>query len=138
VRVASLGQQGVLEEVSKAGEASVLVRGMRVRVPVGDLAPAAAPPSPRLRWETASRAAAPDRIDLIGRRVEEALALLDKYLDDAVLGGHREVRILHGAGSGRLRAAIGKFLDSHPHVESHRLEEERPGGRGVTLATLRE
>jgi DNA mismatch repair protein MutS2 len=139
VRIVSLRQQGVLEEVSESGEASVLVRGVRVRVPVRDVAPSGAqgPPS-RVRWEVASRTAAPDRIELIGRRVEEALELLDKYLDDAVLGGHREVRIIHGSGSGRLRGAIGKFLDSHPHVESHRLEEERPGGRGVTLALLRE
>jgi DNA mismatch repair protein MutS2 len=139
VRIVSLRQQGVLEQVSEAGEASVLVRGVRVRVPIRDLEPAGAlSPPGRVRWEVASRATAPDRIDLIGRRVEEALEVLDKYLDDAVLGGHREVRIIHGSGSGRLRAAIGKFLDSHLHVESHRLEEERPGGRGVTVALLRE
>jgi DNA mismatch repair protein MutS2 len=139
VRIASLGQEGLLEEIDKSGQASVLVRGVRVRALVSDLAPGAgvAAPAPRVGWEVASRARAAERIDLIGTRVEEALERLDKFLDDAALAGHDEVRVIHGSGSGRLRAAIGKFLDSHPHVEEHRLEEERPGGRGVTRVRMR-
>lgn len=139
VRIVSLGQQGVIEEVAGSGEASVLVRGVRIRAPLSDLVPAAgAAPGlpPRTGWRVVSRASSPDSLNLIGARVEEALERLDKFLDDAALAGHREVRVIHGSGSGRLRAAVGRFLESHPHVEAHRLEEERPGGRGVTLVRL--
>ena len=139
VRVVSLRQQGVVEEISGAGEASVLVRGVRVRAPLSDLAPAGEPAAaPRVGWEVSSRAAVPDRIELIGARIEEALQRLDKFLDDAALAGHEQVRVIHGSGSGRLRAAVGSFLGGHPHVAEHRLEEEVPGGRGVTLVKLRE
>ncbi len=142
VRIVSLGQQGVLEEADEGGEARVLVRGVRVRARLQDLAPAAAPApgaAARVEWRmAASKSAAPDRLELIGARVEEALERLDKFLDDAVLAGHHEVRVIHGSGSGRLRSAVGRFLDTHPQVAAHRLEEERPGGRGVTLVSLRE
>ena len=140
VRVVSLGQQGMLEELDESGQARVLVRGVRVRARLADLVPAAGPPAarPSVGWEVRSRAGAPDRLELIGERIEPALERLDKFLDDAALAGHREVRVIHGSGTGRLRAAVGRFLDRHPHVESHRLEEEKPGGRGVTLVTLRD
>jgi DNA mismatch repair protein MutS2 len=76
-------------------------------------------------------------IVLIGRTVDEALPLLDKYLDDAVLAALSPVRIVHGLGTGRLRAAIWKFLEGHPHVEGFGEAGEQEGGRGATLVRLR-
>jgi DNA mismatch repair protein MutS2 len=55
-------------------------------------------------------------IDIRGMRVEEALDAVDKFLDDAVLVGSQEVRIIHGVGTGALRKSLGPFLDKHPHV----------------------
>jgi DNA mismatch repair protein MutS2 len=56
------------------------------------------------------------KIDVHGLRTEEALPLIDKYLDDAYLAGHSQVWILHGIGTGILREEIKKHLKQHPHV----------------------
>ncbi|MCE5222702.1 endonuclease MutS2 [bacterium] len=56
------------------------------------------------------------KIDVHGLRTEEALPLIDKYLDDAYLAGHSQVWILHGIGTGILREEIRKHLKQHPHV----------------------
>ena len=76
-------------------------------------------------------------INLTGHRVEEALSLLDKYLDDASLAGLSPLRIIHGMGTGRLRAAIRRFLESHPHVDGFAEAEEREGGSGATVVRIR-
>ena len=70
--------------------------------------------------------------------VDEALARLDKYLDDAVLAGAAQVRIIHGKGTGTLRRAVHEFLRHHPYVESFRLGAPNEGGAGATVAVLRD
>jgi DNA mismatch repair protein MutS2 len=78
-----------------------------------------------------------NELNLTGRRVEEALALLDKFLDDASLSALSPLRIIHGLGTGRLRAAIRKFLETHPQVEGFSEAGEREGGGGATVVRLR-
>ncbi|MCI0408228.1 MAG: Smr/MutS family protein, partial [Acidobacteria bacterium] len=68
---------------------------------------------------------------------DEALPLLDKSLDDASLSALSPLRIIHGMGTGRLRAAIRKFLETHPQVEGFSEAEEREGGGGATVVRLR-
>ncbi len=80
---------------------------------------------------------APSEIVLIGKTVEEGLSELDKFLDDAVLAGKAEIRVIHGHGTGRLRAAVRRFLSSHPHAESHRPGGEHEGGDGATVVRIR-
>jgi DNA mismatch repair protein MutS2 len=70
-------------------------------------------------------------------RVEEALEVLDKYLDDAALAGHERVRIIHGKGTGALRFAVLDFLRGHRHVAAFSTPEPQFGGTGVTEAELR-
>jgi len=82
--------------------------------------------------------AAVGEVDLRGLTVDEALAKVDKYLDDAMLAGIASVRIIHGKGTGALRAAIKEFLRGHPSVESYRLGGMGEGGDGVTVAKLLE
>lgn len=77
------------------------------------------------------------RLDVRGRTVAEALAEVDKYLDDAVLAGQPRVTIIHGRGTGALRAAIAEFLKEHPHVASWRRGTPEEGGDGVTVVELR-
>ncbi|MFO7172379.1 MAG: endonuclease MutS2 [Bacillota bacterium] len=77
-------------------------------------------------------------LDLRGLTVEEALARVDKHLDDAVLAGAPQVRIIHGRGTGALRQAIQKFLKEHPAVVSFRLGSVGEGGDGVTIVRLQE
>jgi DNA mismatch repair protein MutS2 len=76
-------------------------------------------------------------INLTGRRVDEALPLLDKFLDDASLLAMSPLRVIHGMGTGRLRAAIRKFLETHPQVEGFSEADEREGGGGATVVRLR-
>ncbi|HYS78126.1 MAG TPA: Smr/MutS family protein, partial [Candidatus Dormibacteraeota bacterium] len=80
---------------------------------------------------------APAEIRLLGRTVEEALALVDKYLDNVYLAGLSPVRLVHGVGSGRLRRAIADLLGRHPHVEAYADAPAGEGGAGVTIVTLR-
>jgi DNA mismatch repair protein MutS2 len=75
-------------------------------------------------------------LDLRGQRVDEVLARLDKYLDDAFLAGMPFVRIVHGKGTGALRQAVRQQLRDHPLVKSHRSGEQGEGGTGVTIAYL--
>jgi DNA mismatch repair protein MutS2 len=75
-------------------------------------------------------------LDLRGQRVEETLAQVDKYLDDAFLAGMPFVRIVHGKGTGALRQAVREQLRVHPLVKSHRSGERGEGGSGVTVVYL--
>lgn len=75
-------------------------------------------------------------IDLRGLTVSEAEELLDKYLDDAVLGGLNAVRVIHGKGTGALRKGIRSYLASHHHVKDIRFGDIGEGGDGVTVAKL--
>lgn len=76
------------------------------------------------------------RLDMRGMRVEEALADLDKYLDDACLAGLPVVYLVHGKGTGALRAAVQQVLKQHPGVKTYRLGEQGEGGSGVTVVYL--
>ena len=76
-------------------------------------------------------------INLLGKTVDEAIAELDKYLDDASLAHLSSVRIVHGKGTGALRAGIHKYLKRQKHVKSFRLGAFGEGDAGVTIAELK-
>lgn len=76
-------------------------------------------------------------INLLGKTVDEAVAELDKYLDDASLAHLNSVRIVHGKGTGALRQGIHKYLKRQKHVKSFRLGAFGEGDAGVTIAELR-
>ena len=76
-------------------------------------------------------------INLLGKTVDEAVAELDKYLDDASLAHLSSVRIVHGKGTGALRQGIHKYLKHQKHVKSFRLGAFGEGDAGVTIAELR-
>ena len=67
---------------------------------------------------------------------EEALAELDKYLDDATLAGLPRVTVIHGKGTGTLRRAVHDHLAHHPEVASYRLGGDGEGGSGATIVEL--
>ncbi|HJO03269.1 MAG TPA: endonuclease MutS2 [Acidobacteriota bacterium] len=75
-------------------------------------------------------------IDLHGKRVEEALAAVERYLDDAVLAGLPEVRLIHGLGKLRLRDAIQRYLGGRPDVVRFATADPTSGGGGVTIVRL--
>lgn len=71
------------------------------------------------------------------QRVEEALANLERYLDEAYAAGLEQVRVIHGKGTGALRQAVREYLRTHPLVASYRSAEPAEGGDGVTVVRLR-
>ena len=79
----------------------------------------------------------PTSVDLRGLDSIDAIMTTDKYLDDAAIGGLREVTVVHGKGTGVLRDEIGKMLKRHPHVKNHRLGVYGEGGNGVTIVELK-
>lgn len=138
VWVRTLGALGRVTSLDDAS-AEVQVGAFGVRVPRRDLEwrasaePAAVQRSVHL---TGARPSASLELNLRGQRIEEALPILEKYLDDAFLSGLPFVRIIHGKGTGALRQAVREQLRNHPLVKSYREGNEEEGGTGVTIAYL--
>lgn len=76
-------------------------------------------------------------INLLGKMVDEAIAELDKYLDDAYLSHLSSVRIVHGKGTGALRNAVHNYLKKVSYVSSYRLAEYGEGDAGVTIVEFK-
>ncbi|MFR7873930.1 MAG: endonuclease MutS2 [Christensenellales bacterium] len=76
-------------------------------------------------------------INVIGMTVDEAIPIIDKYLDDASMSGLASIRIVHGKGTGKLRSGIHQFLKSNKHTKSFRLGTFGEGEMGVTVVELR-
>lgn len=75
-------------------------------------------------------------INVIGMNVDEAIFVIDKYLDDCSIAKLSPVRIVHGKGTGKLREGIHKYLRNNPHVKSFRLGTFGEGEMGVTIVEL--
>jgi DNA mismatch repair protein MutS2 len=86
----------------------------------------------------AERATPSNELHLRHLTLDEALPKLDKYLNDAFMGGLYQVRIIHGKGTGTLRQAVRRILDKHPLVGSYRPAGYGEGGGGVTIVELAE
>jgi DNA mismatch repair protein MutS2 len=158
VRHVGLGWQGVLKKLED-GRAEVLVKGKRVRCRPEELAPAAPgrPGTPSRRERRALLAeevsrpvpgrgkggdldesvAVPPELNLIGMRVEPALEELDAYIDRALLASRKQVRVVHGHGSGRLRQAVRDHLRGHRGIAEVRAGAPNEGGNGATVVTFR-
>ena len=149
VKVVSLGQKGnVLSLPDKDGDLQVQIGIMKMKVNVKNL---------MLMDDSASkdaplahkRARGSDRkyasvakhmsteIDLRGKTLEEAEYELDKYLDDACLASLESVRVIHGKGTGALRAGLKDFFKYHHHVRSFAEAPLNQGGSGVTIVELK-
>ena len=94
----------------------------------------AAAPSPS---GAAIRAAVPAELDLRGCDTLEAMPMLDRYLDSAVMGKLKTVTIIHGKGTGALRAAVQQALKRSKYVKSYRLGRYGEGESGVTVVELK-
>jgi DNA mismatch repair protein MutS2 len=79
----------------------------------------------------------PDRLNLLGMRVDEAVEAVDRFIDRAGLRGFHQVTVIHGLGTGALKEAVAAFLKGHPLVASLRPGEPAEGGAGVTVAELK-
>jgi DNA mismatch repair protein MutS2 len=144
VHVRSLGHNGVvLQLLSRQGKARISTGSIELDValtdlyaPLGKGADRSSTPV-RGTWKVAAVEDGERELKLIGLRVDEALVLLEQFLDRASLGGQREVRVIHGLGTGRLRNAVREHLARHPLVEGFRPGEPHEGRDGATVVTLR-
>lgn len=147
VYLTRLRQKGhVLKLPNESGEVQVQAGVIKLNVPLNELRLVKEEKVNKLRRaETFGQgriglAKAQDvrnEIDLRGMLVQEATEELDKYLDDAVLTGAGVVYIIHGKGTGALRAGVQDFLRGHPHVQSFRLGQHGEGDLGVTVVELK-
>jgi DNA mismatch repair protein MutS2 len=156
VRLPSLNMQGVVTSLSEE-EAEVQVGMLRIRARLAELelpgeVPAPDTPAAHPRRQPAAEAApsasrrtsldgflaeSPGiELDLRGQRADEALDMLDRYLDSAYLAGLPWVRIIHGKGTGKLRQAVREALSQNSHVKSFETGGDKEGGEGVTVAKL--
>jgi DNA mismatch repair protein MutS2 len=78
------------------------------------------------------------RLHLVGLRVDEAIPLLDKTIDRAILDGYNQIHVVHGHGTGRLRQAVQEFLTEHAIVKGFHAEKQGAGGTGVTVVELKD
>ncbi len=143
VRVNSLGREGQVERIRgekievKLGTVVFTVKRSDLRVPVDG--GAATPEKVRADRPLPRPREVPDvpgELVLVGQRVEEAIEELDRYLDAAVLAGRREVRVVHGHGTGRLRRAVREYLRSHLQVRRRRAGKAHEGGDAATIVEL--
>lgn len=77
------------------------------------------------------------RCDLRGLMCDEAILVLDRFIDDILLSGLKEFTVIHGKGTGALRAAVKQFLKNDPRIKSHRLGTFGEGENGVTIAEVK-
>ncbi len=141
VFVTTLNQNGiVLSHVSKSNEVQVQVGHLKMNIPITDLSKSVSSTNKNISSSSSyamSKAKnAKTDINVIGLNVEEAIFVVDKFLDDSSLAKLQTVRIVHGKGTGKLRNGIHTFLKNHPHVKSFRLGTFGEGEMGVTIVEL--
>jgi DNA mismatch repair protein MutS2 len=139
VHVEGVSEPGTLLSIDDRGMADVAAGPLRLRVPATSLRPA------QLREEAprstrpvigGSASAVSLQLDLRGARAEEALEVLDRYLNDAAVAGVDRLRIVHGKGTGALRTAVREVLSRHPLVRAHEPAGAAEGGDGATIVRL--
>ncbi|MBO5349375.1 MAG: endonuclease MutS2 [Clostridia bacterium] len=146
VLVKTLNQQGVILSLpNKSNEVQVQIGSMKMNVKLNNLSLVKVTknekinnvyntktPGNKLKSKTATT-----EINVIGQNVEEAIFVIDKFLDDSALANLPNVRIVHGKGTGKLRKGIHDYLKRHPHVKTFRLGVFGEGEMGVTIVELK-
>jgi DNA mismatch repair protein MutS2 len=149
VRIVSMGLKGTVSTLPDAkGNLFVTCGIMRTQTNVADLVyeqdndTASAYASPKAKTGSGSirmskSLSVPTELNLLGMTVDEALAAVEKYLDDAYIAHLPSVRIVHGKGTGALRTAVHNFLRKQRTVSEYRLGQYGEGDAGVTIVTFK-
>ena len=150
----NIGQEGVVQNVrANKGEAEILCGNIRLRSKISDLSlvlESKPNTAKKPKWQVkkegekvqvkrtlnAKRAPALE-LNVIGMTVHEALPEVEAFLDAAVLSNLEEVRIIHGMGTGKLRAGIHEFLRTQRNVAEYRLGKYGEGDTGVTIVKIK-
>ena len=148
VKVISMDLKGTVSSLpDRSGNLTVTIGIMKTKVKLDDLEKTASEEKVKANKTVTSRGAGSigitksftvsPEINLLGMTVDEAVAVLDKYLDDAAIAHLESVRIVHGKGTGALRKGIHDYLRRQKRIKSYRLGEYGEGDAGVTIATFR-
>lgn len=145
VYISSLGTNGIIlgNTVNKFNEVQVQVGSMKMNVKLSDLRKlssniTASKSTGKVTTEKSSKTKViSPEINVIGQNVDEAIYVIDKYLDNCASANISPVRIVHGKGTGKLREGIHSFLKKHPHVKSFRVGTFGEGEMGVTVVEIK-
>ena len=142
VHVLSVDREAtVLKAPDSRGEVQIQAGVIKMKVPLSDLCilerkaekPKAA--GAKISLHDAGRSFL--ELDLRGKMVDEACVEIDRFIDDASIAGISELSIIHGKGTGALRAGVQAYLKTHPRVKSYRIGAYGEGDAGVTVVTLK-
>jgi len=149
VLVPRLGGRGVVTAAAKAGKVAVQIGALKLTVDAGELRVPSRGAEARRAHEPGERAAGrgtprareavrtpANSVDVRGERVDAAIAVVEKFLDEALRTGGDAVFVVHGHGTGALRAALREHLATVPGVASVRAGTPEEGGDGVTVVAL--
>ena len=147
VFVTNLRKDGIIREV-KGREALVSVGVLKITLPLQECllvkdAPKPQPERSKYRAGTAHELfvakaeSAAQEVDVQGMTTDEAVPYVDRAIDDALLAGMTQVRIIHGKGTGALRAGLHAYLKTHRSVAAFAMANESLGGAGVTIVTVK-
>lgn len=146
VKVLSMNLTGTVSSLPDArGNVTVQMGILRSQVHISDLeiieevspyAPKRMNRTSKSKIKMSKSLSVSPEINLLGKTVDEAVAELDKYLDDALLSHLNSVRVVHGKGTGALRKGIHEYLRRQKHVKSYHLAEFGEGDAGVTIVEL--
>lgn len=137
VLVKTYGQRGVLLKKNGAHSWEVQIGILKMKIDEDDLEKIQVNESKTTRAHTSVKSARSSHVspnlDLRGKRYEEALTEVDRYLDAALLAGYQSVTIVHGKGTGALRQGITNFLQQHRLVKRFEFAPPNAGGNGATV-----
>ena len=144
VYISSLGTNGIIlgNAVNKSNEVQVQVGSMKMNVKLSDLRKLSnSTPTSKSTGKVTTEKSSKTKvispeINVIGQNVDEAIYVIDKYLDNCASANISPVRIVHGKGTGKLREGIHSFLKKHPHVKSFRIGTFGEGEMGVTVVEI--
>ena len=145
VYITSLGTNGFVigNSVNKSHEVQVQVGSMKMNIKLSDLRKSLnntiktkSTGKVTTDKESKTKSISPE-INVIGQNVDEAIYVIDKYLDNCASANISPVRIVHGKGTGKLREGIHVFLKQHPHVKSFRVGTFGEGEMGVTIVDIK-
>lgn len=151
VKVLTMNVIGTVSQIHKnKNQVTVLVGSLRTKMDIKNLAilkgykdpaetsskPKGAGGSGKIKMSKSSSVSS--EINLLGYTVDEAIAVLDKYLDDAYIARIPQVRIVHGKGTGALRSGITSYLHGVPYIKEFRLGQIGEGAEGVTIVTFKD
>ena len=141
VQLKSTQQIGIVEAIEKK-TVFVSISGLKVSMDISKVQKVAGPAKvikkkPQRSHSIQTLSSFSLEINLIGKRVSEALPLLDKYLDECLVHNVMSCRVIHGHGTGQLRTAVHQLLRTHKHVKHFELASMAEGGAGATLVQLK-